>query len=235
MTSYSESTQEKMKEFYNTLNEKDRRGYAAIEALKLGHGGIIYISKVLGCDRKTVSKGVKELEKLTRANKVNEQNEPEDKSKTQVDEACSSINNDSNDSYLEIDSFLNHDTPHQKVVAQNASKDENKSYDDFHAENHQEIKNDQESETRRDQDKQNNSPTSVINPKNNDQKQSQCNSSDVKGSDKKKKKKNKQRVRKSGAGRKTKSDEIPSLDQKILDILTNHTAGDPSRRGRDLD
>ena len=27
-----------MKAYFDTLNEKDRRGYAAIEAMKLGHG-----------------------------------------------------------------------------------------------------------------------------------------------------------------------------------------------------
>jgi len=28
---------------YNTLSEKDKRLYAAIEAIKIGHGGITYI------------------------------------------------------------------------------------------------------------------------------------------------------------------------------------------------
>jgi hypothetical protein len=31
-----------MVNFYNTLSEKDRRRYAAIEALKLGWGGTTY-------------------------------------------------------------------------------------------------------------------------------------------------------------------------------------------------
>jgi len=38
-----------MKAYFDTLNEKDRRGYTAIEAIKLGHGGQNYISSVLGC------------------------------------------------------------------------------------------------------------------------------------------------------------------------------------------
>jgi predicted transcriptional regulator len=58
---YSEETEQRMLEFYWSLNEKDRRRYAGLEADKLGHGGISYISEILGCDRKTVSKGIEEL------------------------------------------------------------------------------------------------------------------------------------------------------------------------------
>jgi len=46
---------------YSRLSEKDRRQYAALESLKLGHGGISYISRVLGVDRKTILQGRKEL------------------------------------------------------------------------------------------------------------------------------------------------------------------------------
>lgn len=46
-----------MRLFYNSLSEKDRRRYAAVEAEKLGHGGIEYISQVLGCDEKTIWHG----------------------------------------------------------------------------------------------------------------------------------------------------------------------------------
>jgi hypothetical protein len=50
-----------MKTFYNTLNEKDRRRYEAIEAMKLGHGGQSYISSVLGCHFQTVMAGINEI------------------------------------------------------------------------------------------------------------------------------------------------------------------------------
>ena len=40
----------------------NRRRYAAVEASKLGHGGIEYISHLLGCDPKTIGHGVDELE-----------------------------------------------------------------------------------------------------------------------------------------------------------------------------
>ena len=32
--------------FYESLNEQDRRRYAGVEALKLGHGGQKYIAKI---------------------------------------------------------------------------------------------------------------------------------------------------------------------------------------------
>jgi hypothetical protein len=46
---------------YSRLSEKDRRQYAALESLKLGRGGITYICKVLGVDKKTILQGRKEL------------------------------------------------------------------------------------------------------------------------------------------------------------------------------
>ena len=61
MKQYDPSTEQTMKRFYATLSEKDRRRYAGIEALKLGHGGISYISQLLGCDRNTVAQGIEEV------------------------------------------------------------------------------------------------------------------------------------------------------------------------------
>jgi hypothetical protein len=51
-----------MKSFYESLSERDRRRYAGIEASKLGHGGIGYVARVLGCDPKTVRRGQAELQ-----------------------------------------------------------------------------------------------------------------------------------------------------------------------------
>ena len=64
MISYDISVEQEMKKFYDTLSEKDKRRYAAIESLKLGHGGTVYISAVLGCSRKTITKGINELRSL---------------------------------------------------------------------------------------------------------------------------------------------------------------------------
>lgn len=64
MQAYSLEIEREMKKFYQTLSEKDKRRYAAVEALKLGHGGQVYIAKVLGCNRNTVAEGMKELKGL---------------------------------------------------------------------------------------------------------------------------------------------------------------------------
>lgn len=53
-----------MKTYYQTLRQKDRRRYAAVEAAKFGHGGIDYIAGVLGCDPKTIRQGMVDLEQL---------------------------------------------------------------------------------------------------------------------------------------------------------------------------
>ena len=58
---FSEKTLMLMQLHYSRLSEKDRRQYAALESLKLGRGGITYISKILGVDRKTIQQGRKEL------------------------------------------------------------------------------------------------------------------------------------------------------------------------------
>lgn len=62
MLKYSREVEETMKIFYETLSEKDRRRYAAVEALKLGYGGQKYICEVLGCDAGTVKRGSEELQ-----------------------------------------------------------------------------------------------------------------------------------------------------------------------------
>jgi DDE family transposase len=62
MLTYSREIEETMKKFYETLSEKDKRRYAAIEALKLGHGGQKYICEVLSCDPGTVKRGTQELQ-----------------------------------------------------------------------------------------------------------------------------------------------------------------------------
>ncbi len=61
MKKYPKTIEQQMVNLYNSLSEKDRRRYAAIEATKLGHGGIRYICKIFECDYSGVSKGQKEL------------------------------------------------------------------------------------------------------------------------------------------------------------------------------
>jgi hypothetical protein len=50
-----------MRTFFATLSERDRRGYAAVEAFKLGHGGITSIADLLGCSERTIRRGLAEL------------------------------------------------------------------------------------------------------------------------------------------------------------------------------
>lgn len=57
---------------FNALNEKDKRLYAAVEVFKIGHGGISYISRIVGCSRKLVARGVRELLVLPTVNDRNE-------------------------------------------------------------------------------------------------------------------------------------------------------------------
>lgn len=59
---YSEELETEMLKFYGSLREKDQRRYAAIEAKKLGHGGIKYISELFGCHRNTITEGKNEIE-----------------------------------------------------------------------------------------------------------------------------------------------------------------------------
>ena len=67
MEPYDQATEQTMKRFYDTLSEKDRRRYAGIAALKYGPGGRSYIARVLGCSRRTVSKGAREVSQLSGA------------------------------------------------------------------------------------------------------------------------------------------------------------------------
>ncbi len=64
MTLYPARVEERMKAFYDSLSEKDRRRYAALEAEKLGHGGVEYVSQVLGCDPKTMRQGRDDVSRL---------------------------------------------------------------------------------------------------------------------------------------------------------------------------
>ena len=62
MEAYPADMERKMKRLYDWLSEKDRRRYAAIEALKLGHGGTEYIAGLLQCDPKTIRQGMDDLQ-----------------------------------------------------------------------------------------------------------------------------------------------------------------------------
>ena len=69
---YTKEIEAFIKETYSQLSECEKRSYAAVEALKLPHGGKSYISNLIGCSRMTLMRGIKELKK------------PEEKSKNRI-------------------------------------------------------------------------------------------------------------------------------------------------------
>ena len=70
MFPYRQPIEQAMKDYFETLSEKDRRRYAGIEALKLERGGIHYIAELFSIGRKTVRKGIKEVRSLSAAEKA---------------------------------------------------------------------------------------------------------------------------------------------------------------------
>jgi hypothetical protein len=59
---FAPEIERKMKKLFDSLSEDDRRRYAAVEATKLGRGGIEYIAQLLQCDSKTIRQGLAGLE-----------------------------------------------------------------------------------------------------------------------------------------------------------------------------
>src|SRR5207244_1076167 len=64
MTPSPRGVEQTMRAFALSLRENDRRRDAAVEAAKLGHGGIEDIAKVLGIDPKTIRRGERDLDHL---------------------------------------------------------------------------------------------------------------------------------------------------------------------------
>jgi hypothetical protein len=64
MNSYERRVEVQMVNFYNSLSEKDRRRYAAVEAGKLGHGGVAYLAGLFGCDPDTIRRGLVDVDQL---------------------------------------------------------------------------------------------------------------------------------------------------------------------------
>jgi hypothetical protein len=64
MRGYAVAVERHMVKLYESLSEKDRRRYAAVEAEKLGHGGVEYIADLFGCDPHTIHHGAQDIEQL---------------------------------------------------------------------------------------------------------------------------------------------------------------------------
>ena len=64
MKRYPAAVERHMRALYGSLSEKDRRRYAAVEAEKLGHGGIAYVADLFECDPDTVRHGHADIDLL---------------------------------------------------------------------------------------------------------------------------------------------------------------------------
>lgn len=64
MAGYTAEIERQMKSFYDSLSEKDRRRYAAVEAAKLGRGGVQYIAGLLGCHPNSIRQGGEDVAQL---------------------------------------------------------------------------------------------------------------------------------------------------------------------------
>jgi hypothetical protein len=58
------AVEQNVRDFYDTLSEKERRRFAAVQARQLGHGGVKYMAELLGCSRRTIERGLAELDEL---------------------------------------------------------------------------------------------------------------------------------------------------------------------------
>ena len=64
MMGYSAAVERQMVTLYGSLSEKDRRRYAAVEAVKFGRGGVQYIATLFDCDPHTIRHGAQDIEQL---------------------------------------------------------------------------------------------------------------------------------------------------------------------------
>jgi hypothetical protein len=58
---YDTATEILMQLHYSRLPEKERRHYVALEVIKLGHGGQLYMRELFKISQKTIEKGIREL------------------------------------------------------------------------------------------------------------------------------------------------------------------------------
>ena len=61
ITPYEQEVENQMVVFFDSLSEKDKRRYAAVETLKLPYGGKSYIRDLLNCSFPTIDRGIEEL------------------------------------------------------------------------------------------------------------------------------------------------------------------------------
>lgn len=105
MNYYPPEIEAEMVKYYKSLNERDKRRYAALEAKKLGYGSRSYLKGLLGCDFKTIAHGERELK--------NEANELD----------CSSIRQKGGGRKSKLESIPNIDTVFLDIVKDHTAGD----------------------------------------------------------------------------------------------------------------
>lgn len=61
MTKYDAEIEAQMQQYFQSLNQKEKRHYAGLEAMKLSHGGKKYIGDLLGISQYCIRMGILEL------------------------------------------------------------------------------------------------------------------------------------------------------------------------------
>jgi len=61
---WNAAVEKNVRDFSATLSAKDRRRFAAGQARQLGSGGVRAMAEVLGCSRRTIERGLAELDEL---------------------------------------------------------------------------------------------------------------------------------------------------------------------------
>jgi len=61
---WNAAVEKNVRDLYETLSEKDRRRFAAVQARQLGYGGVRSMAEVLGCSRRTIERGLAERDAL---------------------------------------------------------------------------------------------------------------------------------------------------------------------------
>jgi hypothetical protein len=89
---YSEEIIELMRDYVDQLPERPRRHYAAIEARKLGYGGISYVSELLDIDPKTIRRGCNELSGLRETVSGSRQRKPGGGRKKKLQKGATFVN-----------------------------------------------------------------------------------------------------------------------------------------------
>jgi len=64
MEGYAKDVEVQMRRLFDSLSEKDRRRYAAVEAAKLGHGAVTYLARWFDCHPDTIRQGRADVEAL---------------------------------------------------------------------------------------------------------------------------------------------------------------------------